>query len=202
MGCDEVVLQAFQKHLAQRPVWLLASSHPMEEEMALAAHQILLQQDPNALLLIAPRAPARGKEVLALCPEGTLLRSQTQALPDNQHSVYVADTIGEMGLWYRLAPATMLGGSWAQVGGHNPHEPLALACAVVHGPNVWNFAESYQDLEQDGKCQTASSSEEIAAFILSNWKSSNERLAVQDQQVFKELKSLIALAEQHSSISI
>lgn len=202
VGCDENVLKAFQKHLAQRPVWLLASSHPMEEEMALAAHQILLQQNPKALLLIAPRAPARGKEVLALCPEGTLLRSQTQAMPDNQHSVYVADTIGEMGLWYRLAPATMLGGSWAPVGGHNPHEPLALACAVVHGPKVWNFAESYQDLEQSGKCQTAQSSEEIAAFILNNWKASIERLVVQDQQVFEELQSLIAMAKQHSSISL
>ncbi len=195
IGCDEAALHAFQTSLVQRPVWLLASSHPMEEEMALAAHQILLQQHPNALLLIAPRAPARGKEVLALCPEGTLLRSRTQALPDSKHSVYVADTIGEMGLWYRLAPAAMVGGSWAQVGGHNPYEPLALACAVVHGPNVWNFSESYQDLEQEGKCQTATDTEGIAAFILNNWRESTERLALQDQRVFKDLQSLIAMAK-------
>lgn len=202
VGCDEHVLEAFQKHLAQRPVWLLASSHAVEEEMALAAHQILLQQYPNALLLIAPRAPARGQEVLALCPQGTLLRSQTPALPDPPHSVYVADTIGEMGLWYRLAPAAMLGGSWAPVGGHNPHEPLALTCAVVHGPNVWNFSESYQDLEKEGTCQTAANSKEIAAFILNNWQSPNDRLALQNQQVFGEVQSLIALAKQNTQVSL
>ena len=163
--------------------------------MALLAHQILLQQHPDALLLIAPRAPDRGKEVLALCPQGTLLRSQTQALPDSTHSVYVADTMGEMGLWYRLAPAAMVGGSWAQVGGHNPYEPLALSCAVVHGPNIWNFSESYQDLEQEGKCQTATDTEGIAAFILNNWRESTVRSKVQDQQVFGELQSLLALAK-------
>ena len=195
VGCSQEALEVFRTHLAQRPVWLLASSHAIEEEMALLAHQILLQQHPDALLLIAPRAPDRGKEVLALCPQGTLLRSQTQALPDSTHSVYVADTMGEMGLWYRLAPAAMVGGSWAQVGGHNPYEPLALSCAVVHGPNIWNFSESYQDLEQEGKCQTATDTEGIAAFILNNWRESTVRSMVQDQQVFGELQSLLALAK-------
>ena len=195
VGCNPDVLEAFQHLLSQRLVWLLASSHPIEEEMALEAHQKLLQDFPNALLIIAPRAPARGKEVLALCPQNTLLRSQTPTLPDSTHSVYVADTIGEMGLWYRLAPAAMLGGSWAPVGGHNPHEPLALGCAVVHGPNVWNFSESYQDLDQNAQCQTAANFEEVSAFIRKHWQHSTERSGQQDQKVFEELATLIALAK-------
>ena len=195
VGCNVDALLNFQQGLADRPVWLLASSHPIEEEMALQAHDLLRKHRADALLLIAPRAPARGQEVLALCPTGTLLRSTTTALPETTHSVYVADTIGEMGLWYRLAPATMLGGSWAPVGGHNPHEPLALACAVVHGPHVWNFSESYQDLDQQGQCQSATSAAEIAEFVLKIWNQASARSDLHDQKVFEEMNSLIKLAK-------
>ncbi|WP_302173756.1 3-deoxy-D-manno-octulosonic acid transferase [uncultured Hydrogenophaga sp.] len=149
LACDADDLSAWLAALRTRPVWLLASSHPGEETMALQAHQQLLERHPDALLVIAPRAPARGGEVAALCQPPAPLRSTGTHLPDDG-AVYVADTIGEMGLWYRLAPVALVGGSFAAVGGHNPHEPLALGCRVLHGPNTWNFAESYEQMDAAG----------------------------------------------------
>ena len=149
LACDADDLAAWLAALRTRPVWLLASSHPGEEALALQAHQRLRERHPDALLIIAPRAPARGGEVAGLCQPPAPLRSGGSHLPDDT-AVYVADTIGEMGLWYRLAPVALVGGSFASVGGHNPHEPLALGCRVLHGPHVWNFAESYQQLDAAG----------------------------------------------------
>lgn len=173
---DPQALTRWQAALAGRPVWLLASSHPGEEALALQAHARLRARYPDALLVIAPRVPTRGAEVLALCPAGTLQRStDPSALPAAAAPVYLADTIGELGLWYRLAPLALVGGSIAEVGGHNPHEPLALGCAVLHGPNVWNFSESYAELDAQGLSQTVAGAEDITAVVSAQWQNPTPR---------------------------
>ncbi|WP_439588769.1 3-deoxy-D-manno-octulosonic acid transferase [Hydrogenophaga sp.] len=167
LGCDVDELAAWREALGARPVWLLASSHPGEESMALQAHARLREQRPDALLLIAPRAPARGAEVAALA-DNAPLRSAGAQLP-TEAPVYVADSIGEMGLWYRLAPIALVGGSFAQVGGHNPHEPLALGCTVLHGPNVWNFSESYERLDSLGQSQQVQDVDDVVRSVNAVW---------------------------------
>jgi 3-deoxy-D-manno-octulosonic-acid transferase len=172
LGCDADDLEIWQQATSDRPVWLLASSHPGEEELALAAHARLCAQRPDALLIIAPRAPARGLEVAALASAAGLqdvpLRS-TGAHTATPAPVYIADTIGEMGLWYRLAPVALVGGSLAGVGGHNPHEPLALGCAVLHGPNVWNFAESYERLDGLHHTRLVNGEADVAREVAAVW---------------------------------
>jgi 3-deoxy-D-manno-octulosonic-acid transferase len=188
LSCDADTLHSWQQALGPRPLWLLASSHPSEEALALQAHARLRQRWPEALLIIAPRVPTRGAEVQALCNAAsganagaaagpnsgpvsdpdTPLRSANAPLP-TAVGVYVADTVGEMGLWYRLAPVALVGGSIAQVGGHNPYEPLALGCAVLHGPNVWNFAESYQQLDALGLSQPVADAAQLAAAVAAAW---------------------------------
>ncbi|MDM7950124.1 glycosyltransferase N-terminal domain-containing protein [Hydrogenophaga sp.] len=160
--------------LGTRPIWLLASSHPGEETLALQAHEALRQHKPDALLIIAPRVPTRGAEVAALCPPGTPQRSQGQSLPTTA-PVYLADTIGELGLWYRLAPVALVGGSLAQVGGHNPLEPLALGCTVLHGPKVWNFSESYARLDAQGLSRPINDPSELASAVQAVWSSPGPR---------------------------
>lgn len=173
---DPQALTRWQAALAGRPVWLLASSHPGEEALALQAHARLRARYPDALLVIAPRVPTRGAEVLALCPAGTLQRStDPSALPAAAAPVYLADTIGELGLWYRLAPLALVGGSIAEVGGHNPHEPLALGCAVLHGPNVWNFSESYAELDAQGLSSTITDADGLAEAVQANWRHAQPR---------------------------
>ncbi|MES2838679.1 MAG: glycosyltransferase N-terminal domain-containing protein [Pseudomonadota bacterium] len=172
LACDADDLDAWQQALSDRPVWLLASSHPGEEELALAAHARLREQHPDALLVIAPRAPARGLEVAALASASVSkdvpLRSAGAHIA-TEAPVYIADTIGEMGLWYRLAPVALVGGSFASVGGHNPHEPLALGCAVLHGPNVWNFAESYERLDSLRQARPVNSETDVAREVAAVW---------------------------------
>ncbi len=172
LGCDADELDTWRQALANRPVWLLASSHPGEEELALAAHARLCEQHTGALLVIAPRAPARGLEVSALA--STLLLKDVPLRSSGAHiatgaPVYIADTIGEMGLWYRLAPVALVGGSFANVGGHNPHEPLALGCAVLHGPNVWNFTESYERLDGQQQARLVHSVADVALEVAAVW---------------------------------
>ena len=182
LGCDVDELAAWREAVGTRRVWLLASSHPGEESLALQAHARLREQQPDALLLIAPRAPARGAEVAALAGDAPL-RSAGAQLPTNA-GVYVADSIGEMGLWYRLAPIALVGGSFAPVGGHNPHEPLALGCAVLHGPNVWNFSESYERLDSLGQSSLVQGADDVVRSVTAAWATqrATEAAALVDPQ--------------------
>ena len=195
LACDPVQWHDWQKTLGTRPVWLLASSHPGEEQLALQVHELLRRQHPQALLLIAPRAPARGAEVLRCCPSGTLLRTTSSQRPMDSDAVYVANTLGEMGLWFRLAPVAMVGGSWAPVGGHNPHEPLALGCRVVHGPHVQNFAESYAELDAQGLSHLALDAAAIAHAVLAVWAQPSPAPTQPPSNKLALLHSLIELAK-------
>lgn len=193
LRCDEAELIQWQEMLSNRPVWLLASSHPSEEALALQAHHILRQQHPSALLLIAPRDAHRGPDIAQLCTEGCLLRSQSDGLPVVE-TVYIADSMGDMGLWYRLAPIAMLGGSWASIGGHNPHEALALSCQVVHGPHVWHFAESYSDLAAPQVCEQAMDAQAIADKVARAWQQPRAQATAPSLQSEAHLQALVNLA--------
>lgn len=193
LACAQEEWLSWQQHLQGRPVWLLASSHPGEEVLALKVHDQLRLQNPSALLLIVPRNPARGQDIQALCPDGTRLRSASRDLPNAKETVYIADTIGELGLWYRLAPVAMLGGSWVSVGGHNPHEALALGCRILHGQWVDNFAESYQDLDGQGLSMALSEVEDLAQAVQGEWQLKTRRLPSPTAPAFAALDSLLQL---------
>ena len=139
-------------HLSQvegRKVWLLASSWPEDEEVALCAHAQLLEDDSTALLIIAPRVISRAACIVTTAAQhGLRAQCKTAApliTPDVQ--VYVADTFGEMGLWYRLCRTALIGGSFGPNEGHNPWEAAVLGCAILHGPRTDNFANDYAQLD-------------------------------------------------------
>lgn len=173
LAADSSEVAAWRQALGARRVWVLASSHPGEEELALAAHQLLREQYPDALLVLAPRDAGRGAKVAALCEPNTPMRSQGALLPGIA-ACYVADTMGELGLWYRLSQVAMVGGSWAPVGGHNPYEAIALGNTVLHGPNVANFSESYADLDAQGLSKLALSTKQLAAAVTDLWSASSD----------------------------
>ncbi len=132
-----------------RQIWIAASTHPGEEGIAARAHKRLAEVFPDALTVVAPRHPERGEAVLReIEAEGLActLRSRGEK-PLRETAVYVCDTIGELGLFYRLAGVVFLGKSFAGGGGQNPIEPARLACAILHGPMVGNFAEAYSALD-------------------------------------------------------
>ena len=132
-----------------RPLIAAASTHPGEESAVIEAHRRLRGNFPGLLTIIAPRHPERGPGVVELAAAAGLkaaLRSRGEQL-DAATEIYVADTIGELGLIYRLAPVVFIGGSLVKHGGQNPIEAAKLGAAILHGPHVWNFAEIYDALD-------------------------------------------------------
>ncbi len=135
-----------------RQIWIAASTHAGEELIAARAHRALAEVFPDALTLIAPRHPERGESILrAIEAEGLqcALRSRGER-PGRGAAVYVCDTIGELGLFYRLAGVVFVGKSFAGGGGQNPIEPARLASAILHGPMIGNFADAYAALDASG----------------------------------------------------
>ncbi len=152
LPCDDAELSRLRDLIGHRPLWLAASTHPNEEAEALALHAALRERHPDALLLIAPRHPLRGDEIAALSPG--LPRRSEGAIPQPGDPVWLCDTMGELGLLYRLCPVVLLGNSFADVagrgGGHNPLEPARLGCALGAGPRMENFAEDVREMTEAG----------------------------------------------------
>jgi 3-deoxy-D-manno-octulosonic-acid transferase len=147
---DLPMLNRFKALIGLREVVAAASTHPGEESAVIAAHRRLRAKVPTLLTVIAPRHPARGESIAEIGKVAGLtvaLRSRGE-LPKRDVDVYVADTVGELGLIYRLAPIVFMGGSLATHGGQNPIEAIKLGAAVLHGPCVWNFAEIYSTLDK------------------------------------------------------
>jgi len=126
---------------------LAASTHAGEEAEVLRGFAQARAARPGLRLILAPRHPRRAEEVAGLIrAEGLELATRSGgARPDAP--VYLADTLGEMALWYALAGATFVGGSLVERGGHTPFEPIQAGSAVLHGPHVANFAEAYGALD-------------------------------------------------------
>ncbi len=150
-----------------RQVMVAASTHPGEEEIIAAAHRRLAQRFPSLLTVIVPRHPARGEQVAQAVVDAGLhaaLRSREQ-LPSATTDIYVADTMGELGLFYRLAPVVFMGGSLVAHGGQNPIEAIKLGGAIVHGPHVFNFAELYDELDSAGGAMVAADENAVVKQI-------------------------------------
>src|SRR5947207_1888525 len=145
---DAGKLSAMRAVVRQRPMIAAASTHPGEEAVIIDTHRRLRQSFPGLLTIIAPRHPERGPGVVEIATAAGLnaVARSRGLLPDRGTDVYVADTIGELGLIYRLAPTVVLGGSLVRHGGPNPIEAAKLGAAILHGPHVWNFNEIYSAL--------------------------------------------------------
>lgn len=161
LTCDATELARLQVALEGRPVWLAGSCHPEDEAVAVAAHDLHRTARPYALLILAPRYPARGPTLAETT--GAPLRSRGDQPTD--HPLYIADTIGEMGLWYRLTPAALIGGSFGPVEGHNPWEAVRLGAAVLHGPRTVNFAADYTALDAAEAARPVAAPADIAAAL-------------------------------------
>jgi len=135
----------------RRTIFVAASTHPGEEEIIIGAHRRLAADIPSLMTIIVPRHPQRGPSVAQLVAGAGLqvqLRSRGH-LPSADTDIYVADTMGELGLFYRIAPVVFMGGSLVAHGGQNPIEPAKLDAAILHGPHVFNFNDIYGALDRE-----------------------------------------------------
>ena len=149
---SEIEQVEISKQILNRPVWLAASTHEGEEKLIAAAHRHASKASQGLLLIIVPRHPERGLEIASILTKENFkirLRSKKDKISSDTQ-IYIADTLGELGLWYRVAPVSFVGGSLVPIGGHNPFEPAALGSAILHGPYVENFKEIYNRLNVAG----------------------------------------------------
>ncbi|MDE2183104.1 MAG: 3-deoxy-D-manno-octulosonic acid transferase [Alphaproteobacteria bacterium] len=159
---DSEKLRVLRDAIGSRPVFLASQTHAGEEETVLPAHDLLRRSFPNLLTIIVPRHPHRGRDIAILCgTRNTRLRTNGQA-PDAETAVYVADTMGELGLFYRLVPFAFVGGSLIRHGGQNPLEPAKLGCAVMAGPHTFNFTTAYDSIFRAQGAGLVNSAAEIA----------------------------------------
>ncbi len=162
LPADETALAAARAALAGRPAWVAASLHPGEDEIILAAHTALRATHPDLTTILVPRHPERGPTIAQLT--NGALRSAGQTPAPGQ--IWIADTLNELGLWYRLAPMALVGRSLVPPGGgQNPLEPPASSCAVATGPFTANFAEPVRILRSADALRIVTDAQSIAAWV-------------------------------------
>lgn len=164
---DEEAYRSLLARLRGRPLILAASTHPGEEEVLIDAHHRLRGRFPGLITIVVPRHPQRGATIAQMAADTGLhvgLRSMA-ATVNAQTDFYIADTIGELGLFYRAAPIVFMGGSLVSHGGQNPIEAIKLGAAVIHGPNVWNFRDVYRALDDAGGALPVADAEDLVARL-------------------------------------
>ena len=169
---DPEALKAAQDAIGERPVFVAASTHEGEEALIAAAHVEILKSRPDALMILAPRHPERAEAVAAVLNEHGLpqaRRSQGET-PDGK-PVWLADTLGEMALWYGLCPVAVIAGSFKPgIGGHNPIEASRAGALVITGPHVDSFSDVYGVYDAHEARLIAETAESLARDVITCWQ--------------------------------
>jgi len=163
-------LAAIQAAIGDRPVWLAASTHEGEELIVAEAHRQLRRRFPTILTLLAPRHPVRAPAIMTLLEQGGIgaVKRSDGTLPGLDTDVWLIDTLGELGLFYRLTELVLVAGSMGvpgAIGGHNPMESAALGRAVLHGPDMANAAASTASLDAAGAARLVINADSLAQAV-------------------------------------
>ncbi len=189
---DPQTLETLRAAIGSRPVWLAASTHPGEEVIAGRVHGLVSRTAGGLLTLIVPRHPERGEAVaqdLEALGLSVARRSAGEAITDLT-DVYLADTIGELGVFYRLAPVVFIGKSLAGDGGQNPVEPAHLDCSILFGPGMSNFSEIATRMAAAGAATVVPDPEALAEAVA--------RRLSDDTRRAREAAAAAALAREQS----
>jgi 3-deoxy-D-manno-octulosonic-acid transferase len=163
---DAEALAELRSAIGGRPMWLLASSHDGEEQLAAFTHRDLSAHIPRLLTIVAPRHPQRGPQIAAqLEPLFRIAQRSKGELPSRSTEIYIADTLGELGVFYRLCPLAVMGGSFVPHGGQNPLEPARLGAAVLSGPHIDNFRDIFRILVASGGVEVLTSNDQLTARV-------------------------------------
>ncbi len=195
LSADPDLLANFTQDLGERPRWLLYSSHPGEEVEIAEAHRQIAWKHPNLLTMIVPRHPERGPALAERLRELDLnvaQRSRGHQLTA-ETEIYLADTLGELGLWFRLNPIAMMGGTLVPKGGQNPIEAAKLGCAIICGQHTENFLRIVEDMIAAGAVRRITQRPGDLAFSIS-------RLLQQPDKVAEMSAAALAYAESQNGV--
>jgi 3-deoxy-D-manno-octulosonic-acid transferase len=169
----------WDKQLIERNPWCASSLHLEEADIVLSAQSEIIKSQPNRILILVPRNPDEGVVFQKKANDRSLkahaITSHDIMPSDTQ--ILIADTMGQLGLWYRICSTAFIGGSLCDVNGHNPFEAISLDCAVIHGPNYANFGDSYDDLLSINASIQINSAKDLTLAVQSNGHSAKAALA-------------------------
>lgn len=170
-------IQQYRRELRGRPVWVAASTHAGEEELLLAVHRAIRTELPDALLILVPRHPDRFDTTAHLLDRELwrYSRRSRHAKPRKMDAVFLADTLGELMLFYGAAHAAVIGNSFNGGGGHNPIEPAALARPILMGPSFFNFQSIVDAMVAEGAVTIVDDSQELTRRLIGLLKSQDLR---------------------------
>ena len=164
LSADPGDLFELKTAIGSRPCWVAASTHPGEDKIIGAAHLQLADQFPGLLSVLVPRHADRGDSVAKVLGNLGLTvakRSQDSKIePDID--IYLGDSMGELGLYFRLSNVAFIGGSLVEHGGQNPLEAARLDCAILFGPHMFNFSEQAAALSSTGGGTLVSDGDNLA----------------------------------------
>ncbi len=165
-GAVQPLPEDLRRSFAPATTLLAASTHPGEEAAVLAGFALARKAGHVARLILAPRHPRRRAEIEALIRAAGLgFVTRSSGAGPGDAPVYLADTMGEMDLWYRLAGVTFVGGSLVPLGGHTPYEPAEYGSVILHGPHVANFTDAYHALDRDGGARRVTTGADLAGAL-------------------------------------
>lgn len=156
---DLALVRSLRELMEDAPIWVAASTHPGEDEPILRAHRHVLGRVPDARLILVPRHPHRGEEIAEIADSLTLTHRRRSDGGPEDAQVYIADTIGEMSLWFALARVAVMAGSFEPIGGHNPMEPAHAHLPILTGPHTENFGDVYPPLIAAGGAEQVEASD-------------------------------------------
>lgn len=165
LSFDSKELEDLKLAIKNRKILLCASTHKDEEEILLKCHKTLKQKFPDLLTIIIPRHPNRSSEISKLLINYRFAKRSNNDKITEDKEIYLVDSLGELGLFYKLADFAFIGGSIIDVGGHNPYEAINLDCAVISGDRFDNFAHIYKTLSQEQGCIIVKSEKELIKSI-------------------------------------
>ncbi|MCW8916626.1 MAG: 3-deoxy-D-manno-octulosonic acid transferase [Magnetovibrio sp.] len=185
---NDTALRALQTSVGERPLWLAASTHPGEELICAKVHKGLKSRVKNPLTIIVPRHPERGEDIAQeLSKDLTVHRRSADETIKSETDIYIADTLGELGVFYRLSDIVFIGKTLKGVGGQNPIEPAQLGCALIFGPDMSNFEDTAQVLSHAGGARTVQNQQELLSAVeeLMNNQENRINAAIAGQKVAK-----------------
>jgi 3-deoxy-D-manno-octulosonic-acid transferase len=158
-------LEELKAQIGERKFWIAASTHKGEEEFVIKTHLRLKKEFPDLLTIIIPRHPNRAEEVKNLIKNINFAQRSENQFISKATEIYLADSLNEMGIFYRLGKFVFLGGSLFEIGGHNPFEVVRLKCVVISGRGVANNKTIYSKLEEERACIMIDSGDELPEVV-------------------------------------
>ncbi len=192
---DKNDLTNLKEAIQNRPIWLYASTHKGEEELACKSHIALKEKIPNILTIIIPRHPHRRNDINDSCKAFNLnikFRGNDKVLPDPNDDIYIADTLGELGLFYTLSNIVCIGRSFSDDGGggHNPIEAAQLNCGIIYGKNIQNLQNIFDEMNEAKAAICINSPDNLSNEILTLLKDKKKLSTLQNNgKKFTETKN-------------